>query len=282
MKELDPRTTPARADLAAAHLKGKLSAARFVDGIVHSVSRGRAPLHSRPQVEASLETELLFGQKFTVYESANGWAWGQSHFDDCVGYVDAIACVDRSFEPDHRVTALATPLLPAPDAKRPVLDLLPLNARVKVLGREAGFARIAPDGFVFDGHLEPLNAAVADWVCVAERFVGTPYVWGGLTHAGIDCSGLVQISLASKGVHCPRDTDLQEQALGQTLEMTADFSNLARGDLVFWNGHVAIMLDGERILHATSFHMQVAAELLHDAVRRIEPVAGAVTSVRRL
>jgi hypothetical protein len=281
MIAFDPRTTPARPDLAAAHLKGKVEAARFVEGKMHLVTRGRVALHVRPSADALLETELLFGQQFHVYESTNGWAWGQSTFDCCVGYVHTIACAVEPVTPDHRVAALATPLLPGADAKRPARDLLPMNAAVKVLDRENGFARIAPDGYVFEGHLERIEKFASDWVAVAERFAGTPYVWGGRTHAGIDCSGLVQTALEACGRHSPRDTDLQEKALGQRVECPADFSNLARGDLLFWTGHVAIVLDPVRVLHATSFCMEVAIEPLREAVRRIEQVSGAITSVKR-
>jgi cell wall-associated NlpC family hydrolase len=277
----DSRTTPARPDLAAAHLKGKVDAARFVEGTDHVVMRGRAALHAKPSADSSLETELLFGQKFRVYESANGWAWGQSAFDCCVGYVNTIACEAKPETPSHRIAALATPLLPAADAKRPARDLLPMNSMVAVLGQANGFARIAPDGFVFEEHLAPIGKTDSDWVSVAERFVGTPYVWGGRTHAGIDCSGLVQTALEACGLHAPRDTDLQEKALGQRLECRPDFSDLRRGDLLFWNGHVAIALDASRLLHATSFHMEVRIEPLRDTVRRIEPASGALTSVRR-
>ncbi|HEY0301419.1 MAG TPA: C40 family peptidase, partial [Rhizomicrobium sp.] len=152
------------------------------------------------------------------------------------------------------------------------------NAAVKVLEHAKGFARIAPDGFVFAAHLAPWDRLAPDWVATAERFLGAPYVWGGKTHAGIDCSGLVQVALASAGIACPRDTDQQERSLG------ADCPYLARkrGDLVFWNGHVGIMLDATRLIHANAFHMQVEIEPLEDAVARIAPVAGPVNAVRRL
>jgi cell wall-associated NlpC family hydrolase len=141
-----------------------------------------------------------------------------------------------------------------------------------------GFVRIAPDGFVWAEHLAPLDRFAPDWVATAERFLGAPYVWGGRTHHGIDCSGLVQIALASAGIAAPRDTDQQEAVLGSAIASLAR----ERGDLVFWNGHVGIMLDATRLLHANAFHMQVEIEPLADAIARIAPVAGPVTSIRRL
>jgi hypothetical protein len=273
----DARLTPARPDLAAAHLKGQVEATRFVAGAAHTIARGRVALRNKPATDAVQDDELLFGEIFTVYDSKDGWAWGQASLDGYVGYVHTISCGDP-IVPDHRVIALSTPLLTGHDIKRATRDLLPLNAQVKVLERVDGFARIAPDGYVFAGHLAPLANVASDWVATAERFVGTPYVWGGKTHAGVDCSGLVQTALAAAGITCPRDTDQQEHALG------TDCQSLPRqrGDLVFWNGHVAIMLDAVRLIHANAFHMQVESETLADAIARIAPAAGPVTAIKRL
>lgn len=273
----DSRLTPARPDLAAAHLKGTVQATAFVDGHAMTISRGRTALRHAPDHEALQDDELLFGELFTVYESKGGWAWGQSAVDGYVGYVHTIVCGDP-IEPSHRVVALVTPVLTGPDIKRATRDLLPMNARVKVLERANGFVRIAPDGYVFAGHLVPLDVLASDWVATAERFVGTAYVWGGKTHAGIDCSGLVQTALASAGIVAPRDADQQEQALGQDVP----FLKRRRGDLVFWHGHVGIMLDETRLLHANSFHMQVEIEPLDDVIARMMSVTGPVTAVKRL
>ncbi|MEI9990724.1 MAG: C40 family peptidase [Rhizomicrobium sp.] len=273
----DPRTTPARPDLAAAHLRGQVEAASYVEGRAMTIARGRAALRHAPAQDALQEDELLFGEAFTVYDSKDGWAWGQSAVDGYVGYVHTFVCGD-AIEPTHRVTALTTPLLTGPDVKRATRDLLPLNARVKVLESSKGFVRIAPDGFVFAGHIALLDVFAPDWVATAERFVGTAYVWGGKSHAGIDCSGLVQTALAAAGIASPRDTDQQETALGRPVP----FAERRRGDLVFWDGHVGIMLDATRLLHANAFHMQVEIEPVEEAVARIAPVAGPVTSVKRL
>jgi cell wall-associated NlpC family hydrolase len=261
----DPRTTPLRNGVPA------------TGGSPQMIARGRTALRHAPSLDAVQDNELLFGDTFTVFESKDGWAWGQAASDGYVGYVHTIAC-NAPVAPTHRVTAMATPLLSGPDIKRATRDLLPFGAKVKTLETANEFVRIVPDGFVFAGHLAPLATLVADWVATAERFVGAPYVWGGKTHAGVDCSGLLQIALASAGVACPRDTDQQERALG------ADVRSLPRqrGDLVFWDGHVAIMLNAARVIHANAFHMQVETEPLADAIARIAPVAGPVTSIRRL
>ncbi|HEV2561428.1 MAG TPA: C40 family peptidase [Rhizomicrobium sp.] len=278
MSKFDRRTTPARADLAAAHLSGRVDAPRYTEGKVHHVIHGRAALRAQPSEDASLETELLFGEGFSAYDIADGWAWGQSTQDQYVGYVRADALAENALVADHRVTALMTPMFPAADLKRPVRDFLPMNAKVKIEAREGKYARIGADAFVFVGHLTPLNVYAKDWVAVAERFVGAPYVWGGKTAAGMDCSGLIQTALEAGGVTVPRDTDMQERALAQTIEQ----ASLQRGDFVFWKGHMGVMLDEARLLHANAFHMEVSIETLSEAIARITDVAGPITSVKRL
>jgi cell wall-associated NlpC family hydrolase len=272
----DKRLTPARLDVAAAHLKGKVEAVRFVSGETFRIGRGHVALRAKPSDDAAQETELLFGEMFTVYENKNGWAWGQLAPDDYVGYVRADALVAPG-ETNARVSALMTPLLSAPDVKSPSKDMLPLNARVAVTERQNRFAEISGGGFIAEAHLDK---AASDWVAVAEKFVGVPYVWGGKTQAGLDCSGLIQTSMHAAGLKCPRDTDMQFAALGEVVALD---SKLQRGDLVFWKGHVGVMLDEARLLHANAFHNEVAIELLAEAQKRIEAIAGlAIASINRI
>lgn len=278
MSNFDRRITPARADLAAAHLKGKIDAPRYAEAKTFQVIRGRAALRSKPSDDAGLDTELLHGERFNVYDVANGWAWGQSPEDDYAGYVRADSLSEDVFVADHRVTTQMTPVFPSADLKKPVRDFLPLNATVKIASREGVYARIGENAFVFAGHLAPIHEIATDWVEVAERFLRVPYVWGGKTAAGLDCSGLIQTSMQAAGLNCPRDTDMQENGVGHPV----DHENLHRGDLIFWKGHVGVMLDKARLLHANAFHMDVSIEPLSEAVARIENVAGAITSVKRL
>jgi hypothetical protein len=273
----DKRTTPARPEVAAAHLRGKVDAARFAEGEVLQVHRGRITLWDSPYPGKRQDSELIFGDIFTVYDRMGGWAWGQSALDGYVGWVDYDNVVPVVSKGNHRVTALMTPLLTKPDLKTPVWDLLPMNAKVTVVGRESGYARIASDLYVYEKHLAS-TSSTEDWVGVAERFLGVPYVWGGKTAAGLDCSGLIQTALQAVGKAAPRDTDMMEKALGESVAVEA----ARRGDLVFWKGHMGVMLDNKRLLHANAFHMMVAIEPLADAVARINAVAGPVTSVKRL
>ncbi|HEX4028529.1 MAG TPA: NlpC/P60 family protein [Rhizomicrobium sp.] len=270
----DPRVTPARPDLAAAHLKGKVDAPRFADGGKFAVGVGRTSLRMRPSAGAAQDSELLFGEIFTVYDRKDGWAWGQAVSDLYVGYVRETALAPV-FGMDARVSALMAPVFSAADLKTPVRDLLPMNAIVPVLSRDGDYVNIGP-GFVHRRHILP--EVEKDFVAVAERFLGAPYVWGGKTVAGLDCSGLIQTALQATGKAAPRDTDMMEKALGEAIAIGA----VRRGDLVFWKGHMGVMLDEKRLLHANAHHMMVAIEPLADAIARIDVVAGAVRSVKRL
>jgi len=270
----DKRLTPARSDLAAAHLKDMVDAPRYAEGEKFSVSRGRASLRVRPGDDAAQDSELLFGEIFTVYDSAQGWAWGQAANDLYVGYVRQDS-LTKPFKAETRVSALMAPVFSAADLKTPVRDFLPLNAAVPALGREGDYVNVG-QGFVHQQHLGAETQK--DFVTIAERFLGAPYVWGGKTAAGLDCSGLIQTALQAVGKAAPRDTDMMEKTLGDAIAL----SDVRRGDLVFWKGHMGVMLDKARLLHANAFHMAVAIEPLAEAVARIEKIAGPVTSIKRL
>jgi len=271
----DKRVTPARPDLAAAHLKGTVDAPRYAEGEKFSVCVGRTSLRVRPGTDAAQDSELLFGEVFTVYDCAHGWAWGQAANDLYVGYV-AEEALTAPFVTQAKVSALLAPVFLGPDLKTPVRDLLPLNAAVPVKAREGDYVKIADGHYLHQRHLAVETEK--DFVAVAERFLGVSYVWGGKTAAGLDCSSLIQIALQTVGKAVPRDTDMMEKALGDTTPM----SDLRRGDLIFWKGHMGVMLDEERLLHANAFHMAVVIEPLAAAVARIEKVAGPVTAVKRL
>jgi cell wall-associated NlpC family hydrolase len=254
----DARVTPARSDIAAAFLRGKLAAENFVEGRIGQVSRGVVDLRAAPSEDAGLHTQLLFGEQFTIYEDKGGWVWGQASSDAYVGYARR-EDFDEAHSPTHRVVSLSTPLLKAPDVKKGAADMLPMNACVSITDSGERFARTADGYYVFGGHIAPLDDHVSDWVSIAEQFVGIPYVWGGKSSAGIDCSGLVQTALNAGGIKSPRDTDMMEAQLGTSIRLDAQ---LQRGDLIFWKGHVGLMLDGARLIHANGYFMQVSIEPL--------------------
>jgi len=275
----DRRVTPARADLAAAHLRGRIEAERYSEGRASHVERAHTALRAAPSFDAPLETELLFGENFIVYEEHDGWVWGQAPLDAHVGYAQAADFSGGTTQPTHRVVVPATPLLPAPDAKQPARDILPMNAKLEVASSSGRFVKLKQSLFVFAPHVAPLSEAQADWVAVAENFLGVPYVWGGKTFAGLDCSGLVQTALEAGGIKAPRDTDLMETALGHTLPLDAP---LQRGDLVFWKGHMGVMLDASRLLHANGSAMRVSIEPLSTARNRIAAEGLPVRTIKRL
>jgi cell wall-associated NlpC family hydrolase len=273
-----PRLTPARPDLAARSLEGKVTAARFVDGEPREVIEPQLPLRRSPAPDALLDTEALMGERVTVYETTEeGWAWGQLDADGYVGFMPASGLGAPGQAPTHRVSALRTLLFPTPSFKLPPIGALPLGARLAVKRSEGRFALTAAGGYVPAAHLAPVESREDDFVAVAERFLGTPYLWGGKTSLGLDCSGLVQVALTACGVPCPRDTDMQQTALGEAAD-----GPRRRGDLIFWKGHVAIARDASTMIHANAFHMAVAIEPIDEAIARIRASDGEVTTVRRV
>jgi len=278
----DPRTTPARPDLAARHLQGKLEAARFVDGERYQVVDAQAPVRRAPAPDAALETEALMGEHVMIYEmTEEGLAWGQLESDGYVGWLPANSLSLPGPAPTHRVSALRTLLFPGPAIKLPPLCAPSLGARLAIEREEDRLAVTAAGGFVPANHLVPLQRFEADFVAVAERFCGAPYLWGGKTSLGLDCSALVQVALQACGVAAPRDADLQERALGIAIDPDAALRNLRRGDLLFWPGHVAIARERDTLVHANAFHMMVAIEPAAEAIARIRAAGSELTSVKR-
>jgi cell wall-associated NlpC family hydrolase len=202
--------------------------------------------------------------------------------DGYVGYLLASALSARLQPPTHRVTALGTFLYPSPDFKSCPDLALSINAALCVAETGPAFARLTDGRFVPAPHIAERDRFAPDFVAAAEAFLGVPYVWGGKTRLGVDCSGLLQAAMHAAGRPCPRDSDMQLAEVGTTLSVGADLAGLTRGDLVFWAGHVGIMLDAVRLLHANAYHMAAAIEPLRLAADRIARSGSVITAVKRI
>ncbi len=275
----DPRITPARHDLAALHLQGVVAAENHVPGVEYQVIEGAAPLRQTPRPDAPLLTQALYGEGVTVYDENEGWAWGQLKSDDYVGYLPLHALSKRLSVPSHRVKILRTYVYPEPDIKSVPLDLLSMGSQLCTTGTKGQFMQLDTGGFVYSAHLARLGDYGSDFVAIAETFLGTPYLWGGKTSLGLDCSGLVQVSFAACGKSVLRDTDMMQEHVGDEISQTSD---LKRGDIVFWHGHIAVMCNSTTIVHANGYHMATVIEPLEAARNRIANLFGEVTVIKRL
>ena len=272
----DPRLTPANGRVAAAHLRGLVEAERFSDGTARQVAVPVADLLNAPG--GRRERQLLRGQGVTVYDSHDGWSFVQSERDGYVGYLQDAWLVEETAL-THWVSARATHIYPEPDFKTRESASLSHLSRTRVLAQDGRFSETS-EGYIPSAHLTPLERHAEDPVTVAELYLGAPYLWGGNSAFGLDCSGLVQAGCLACGIPCPGDSDLQQAGLGTEL---ADDARLRRGDLLFWKGHVAWVVDEARLLHANAYHMAVAYEPIDDAIARIKSQGdGPVTSRKRL
>lgn len=247
---------------------------------IYEVVEATAPLRQAPSPDAELATEALKGERVSVYEVEEGWARGKLEADGYEGFLPASALGAPGAAPTHKVAVLRTLVFPGPSIKLPPLEALPLGSRLAVARIEDVFAVTASGGYLPARHLVAIDENESDFVAVAERFLGAPYLWGGKTSLGIDCSGLVQAALTACGICCPRDSHMQERTLGRVL--SSDLSQLRRGDLLFWPRHVAIVRDPTSLVHANAFHMAVVFEAIEQAITRIRATGSEVTSVRRL
>lgn len=281
-KPLDRRRNAIRDDLAANNIRNLVQAPRYVDGEWAQVTHASTAVRRSPNPNAPVDTEAMFGEVVVVYEVANGWAWVQLVRDSYVGYVRAEALSANVEWPTHKVRSLGTFVYTAPDIKSPPLTHLSINSSFCVAETDEQFCRLTTGGYVVTRHVAEIESYARDFVEVAERFIGTPYLWGGRTRVGIDCSGLVQVALEAAGISAPRDSDMQRDELGIDVEIPGDLEGLLRGDLIFWDGHVGILVDGIMLLHANAHHMAVTVETLPEAVERISRSGSPITAIKRL
>jgi cell wall-associated NlpC family hydrolase len=282
MTTLDRRFHPFRDDLSAEYLRGQVETERFVPGRRCQVSSDHVPLRRTPDPAAVLDTELLFGETVQLYDERNGWAWIQSEVDGYVGYAESQLLTATPLEPSHSVAVLATHLYPKPDLKAAPIGWLPMTARVNV-GKGAGvYSNLTSGGWIYAAHLAPIGVHATDHCEVAQKFLDCPYLWGGKTSTGIDCSGLLQVSLARCDKEIPRDSDMQTRA-GTPVKYEGDDRVLRRGDLVFWPGHAGIWIDSQSFIHANAANMLVTIEPLDRVAARIEAASGdSILCVQRI
>ena len=285
MTARDARLHAFRSDLADARLKGEVAADRFVTGSPARITASVADLRKAPRPDAGVNTQALFGEDVLVFEDAGGWAWIQAEGDGYVGYVADTVLGPRERAPTHVVSAPRTFLYPGPDLRFPIDGQLSMGSSVTVTGsaetRGTQYALLPSGQAILARHLRPATEQADDYVAVAEGFLGTPYLWGGVSGFGIDCSGLVQLAMRMTGRQVLRDSDMQAASIGTPFEPGPDFSGLRRGDLVFWKGHVAIMTDAKDMIHANGHTMLVSREGLREAVERISYLYGGPTGFRR-
>lgn len=285
MTTLDKRLHAYRADLADARLEGRVEAERFVAGRPMRVTRPVLDILASPSRDAGLNTQLLQGASVSIFDERDGLAWVQAREDGYVGYVEADGLDEPGVAPTHVVAAPRTFLYREPDMKKGRVETLSMGSAVTVVGeaetRGTRYALLSSGEAAVAAHLRPLSDRAGDWVAVAETLEHTPYLWGGTSAFGIDCSGLVQIAMRMAGRAAPRDSDMQAAGLGTVFEPGSDLSRLERGDLVFWKGHVAIVTGPDSILHANGHTMTVARESLSGAVARIGYLYGQPTGFRR-
>jgi cell wall-associated NlpC family hydrolase len=282
---LDRRLNAFRPDLADARLRGRVEATRFVAGRKARVAVPVLDVKSAPRADAGLDTQLLCGDEVAVFDEHEGYAWVQAARDSYVGYVAGSGLAPAADAPGHVVCVPRTFLYREPDMKRSATAALSLGSRLTIVGaattRGTDYALLDTGEAVIADHIRKVWQVHDDYVAVAETLERTPYLWGGASAFGIDCSGLVQLSLRMAGRSAPRDTDMQAAGLGEPLAVGDELSGLRRGDLVFWKGHVAIMTDDEAIIHASGHAMMVVRERLADAVGRIARLYARPVGFRR-
>jgi cell wall-associated NlpC family hydrolase len=273
----DRRLHLANDRVAHSSLEGSVDAVQFSTGTEMMIQQPMANIVDKPRGQRV--SQLLFGERFLVIETHEGFAFGRSERDGQVGYIVAGALVEPQ-EPTHWVAAPATHLYPKANLKAPPEVAIFFGSRVRVVAERDSYLKVHSGHFIPKPHLQPLRARFGDPAGVADLFLGSPYLWGGCSRWGMDCSGLIQIALIATGMECPRDSDQQQDALGRDLHLGEPF---IRGDLVFWKGHVGIMANERMLLHANAHHMAVAYEPLRDAAARIaESEGGSITARKRL
>ena len=287
MKKLDPRIHPYLPEIASSELIGKVQAEKFVDGEEMRITSQSTLLRTEPSLRLPIASQLLFGEDVLVFQNKGSeWSWVQNKSDSYVGWIPSKTLSKSTADITHSVCALRTFIFPKPEHKLVPTKILSYGSRLSIRDvqevRGTKYGILADGCAVINSHIRPIKEKSVDFVAEAEKFIRTPYLWGGRTSIGLDCSALVQLTLNSCGIDCPRDSDLQENQIGKELEFSSSLPTLSRGDLIFWQGHVAIMIDAEKLIHANAHTMSVEIEPLQLVVdRTVTQTSTGITSIRR-
>ena len=273
----DTRITPIRRDLASTAYKAIVKRKKYVTAKLATVKSAFTPLYSNKG--SKLSTQLLYGEECDVFETKNGWSWIQSRRDNYVGYTPTIHLTRKIYKPNSKVISLRTVIYTKPDIKSVTKGYLSFNSLVEVIKIKGKYSLIKNLGWCPSLDLVKIKSSKFNHIDLSKQYLDTPYLWGGRDSMGIDCSGLVQNLHQINNRSFPRDTDMQELFVTNEVKYEKD---LKAGDLVFWKGHVAMMIDNSNIIHANAFHMKTAIEPLSTAKKRILKSNGKIKKLGRL
>jgi len=263
--DLDPRLTPARDDLAASWLKDQVKAPRYVEPSRFHINAPVATLYRSPDHSQAIETQLIYGEAVDVLDQNKDWAWVQSVCDGYVGYIarNQMTQAHAEQQATHRVSNIGSFIFPNNSYKDTPKNTLSYGSLVTIVSEKDGMSKLSDGGYIPSAHLAPVDFHSEEPVAEAFRFLGVPYLWGGRSHIGLDCSALIQLVLQACNYKCPRDSDLQEKHLGKPI----DRDDVQGGDLVFFRGHVGMMVDDSTLIHANDRSMAVSIDDLDEYVR---------------
>jgi len=281
MSKLDKRLNAYRPDLADMRLQGQVKAAKFVEGTKMTVSAPTLALRAKPDLSCGFITQALLGDDVEVFDQQDGWAWIKMLKDGYVGYVDVLGLANENASMTHQISVPSTFIYPKADLKSQPAVRVFLNSRLAIVSQNGEWSETAQGGFIYTSHIAEIGGTDGpelpnDPVAIAEQFLNVPYLWGGSTSNGLDCSALVQQAYHACGLECPRDSDMIENDIGQH-----GSNSLQRGDLVFWDGHIGLMQDAENLIHANGHHMAVVTERFARAEKRISEIYGSEARFKR-